>query len=43
MVTNTLTRYIWPTWLIVPQTTEKAKKSLEIISEGLQTIPGYAR
>ena len=42
-VTNTLTRYIWPTWLVVPQTTEKAKKSLEIISEGLQTIPGYAR
>jgi hypothetical protein len=42
-VTNTLTRYIWPTWLIVPQTTEKAKKSLEIISEGLQSIPGYAR
>lgn len=42
-VTNTLTRYIWPSWLIVPQTTEKAKKSLEIISEGLRLIPGYAR
>ena len=43
MVTNTSTRYIWPSWLIVPQTTEKAKKSLDIIREGLQTIPGYAR
>jgi hypothetical protein len=42
-VTSTLTRYIWPTWLVVPQTTEKAKKSLEIISEGLKEIPGYAR
>jgi len=41
VVTNTLTRYIWPTWLVVPQTTEKAKKSLEIISEGLDAIPGY--
>ena len=42
-VTNTLSRYIWPTWLVVPQTTEKAKRSLEIISEGLQTIPMYVR
>jgi hypothetical protein len=42
-ITNTLTRYIWPTWLVVPQTTEKAKRSLEIISEGLQTIPMYVR
>jgi hypothetical protein len=42
-VTNTLTRYTWPTWLVVPSTTERAKKSLEIISEGLQSIHGYAR
>jgi hypothetical protein len=42
-VTNTLTRYIWPTWLVVPQTTDQAKRSLGIISEGLNAIPGYAR
>jgi hypothetical protein len=42
-VTNTLTRYIWPTWLVVPQTTDQAKRSLGIISEGLNAIPGYDR
>jgi hypothetical protein len=43
LVTNTLTRYTWPTWLVVPPATEKAKRSLEIVSEGLKSIPGYAR
>jgi hypothetical protein len=38
VVTNTLTRYTWPTWLVVPQTIDKPKKSLEIISDGLSAI-----
>ena len=41
LVTNTLTRYVWPSWLIVQPTAERAKKSLDIIREGLETIPGY--
>lgn len=40
-VTNSVTRYIWPTWLVVPQTNDKPKKSLEIISEGLSAIQGF--
>jgi len=43
LVTNTLTRYVWPSWLIVQPTAERAKKSLDIIREGLETIPGYTR
>lgn len=43
VVTNTLARYTWPTWLIVPQTKEKEKESLEIIREGLQSISDYTR
>lgn len=40
-VINTLNRYIWPSWLIVSPTRERAKTSLEIIREGLETIPDY--
>ncbi len=41
VVTNSTTRYTWPTWLVVPQTNDKPKKSLEIISEGLSSIQGF--
>jgi len=40
-VTNSTTRYAWPTWLVVPPTTDKPKSSLEIIRAGLTAIPGY--
>jgi hypothetical protein len=41
-VTYTSNRYTWPSWLTIPQTTGRAKKSLEIIKEGLKYIPGFA-
>jgi hypothetical protein len=41
-ITHTTDRYTWPIWLTIPQTTGRAKKSLEIITEGLKYIPGFA-
>jgi hypothetical protein len=38
---NSTSRYRWPTWLIVPQTTEREKASLSIIKEGFSLIPDY--
>jgi hypothetical protein len=40
-VTNTVNRYSWPKWMIVPPTAEKEKASLHVIEAGLATIPDY--
>jgi hypothetical protein len=40
-VTTTLTRFTWPTWLVVPPTVEREKASLGIVREGLTLIPDY--
>ena len=42
VVTSSVTRYEWPTWLIVPPVTEREKKSLQVVGAGLRTIPGFA-
>lgn len=42
MVTSSVNRYEWPTWLIVPPVTEREKKSLQVVGAGLQTIPWFA-
>jgi len=39
IVTSTLDRYNWEPWLIVPPTKPREKKSLQIITEGLGSIP----
>ncbi len=41
-VTSSVSRYSWPSWLIVPDTSPAGKKSLEIIKAGLSSIPGFA-
>ena len=41
-LTETTSRYSWATWLTTPSTKERTKKSLDIISSGLQNIPGFA-
>jgi len=38
-LTYTLSRYAWPSWLIVPDTKVRVKKSLEIISTGIKNLP----
>jgi hypothetical protein len=40
-VTSSLSRYTWPHWLAVPSTTPAAKKSFQVIKEGLSSIPGF--
>jgi hypothetical protein len=40
-VTNTVNRYSWPKWLLVPPTEEREKASLHVIEEGLRSIPDY--
>lgn len=42
VVTSSVTRYEWPTWLIVPPVTEREKKSLKVVEAGLQAIPLFA-
>lgn len=42
IVTSTLDRYNWEPWLIVPPTKYREKKSLQIVSEGLGSIPDFA-
>lgn len=42
-VINTTNRYRWPTWLVVPPTTEREKASLGIIKEGFSLIPDYLK
>lgn len=38
---NTLSRFTWPGWLVVPSTTEREKASLSIVRDGLSLIPDY--
>ncbi|HCC71373.1 MAG TPA: hypothetical protein DEQ09_09530 [Bacteroidales bacterium] len=38
---NTLTRFSWPGWLVVPPTVEREKASLDIVRSGLDPIPDY--
>jgi len=40
-VTNSVNRYRWPKWLVVPPTTEREKASLHFIEEGYSHIPDY--
>ncbi len=40
-VTNTTTRYSWPTWLVVAPTKIREKASLQIVREGLQELPYF--
>ena len=40
-VTNSVNRYRWPKWLVVPPTTEREKASLHVIEEGYSHIPDY--
>ena len=40
-VINTTTRYTWPTSTVVPPIKEREKSSLRIVSNGLNSIPGY--
>jgi len=40
-VTNSINRYSWPKWLLVPPTSEREKASLQVIEEGLKGIPDY--
>lgn len=41
MVTSSQSRYMWPHWLIVPETEVREKKSLDVIKAGLSSIPGF--
>jgi hypothetical protein len=41
-VTSTADRYKWNNWLVVPATTFREKKSLQIVSAGLVPLPGFA-
>jgi hypothetical protein len=41
VVTSTLSRYTWPLWLVVPPTVTTEKKSLEIVRNGLTSIPDF--
>ena len=41
VVTSSLTRYSWPLWLVVPPTIPEEKRSLEVVEEGLLSIPGF--
>ena len=40
-VINATSRFSWPSWQVVPSTTERVKASMEIIREGLLLIPDY--
>ena len=40
--TSTNSRYSWPSWLVVPATSERAKGSLEIVRNGLLSIPDHS-
>jgi hypothetical protein len=41
-VTSTSTRYNWDTWLVVPSTKAREKKSLHLVETGLSLIPDFA-
>ncbi len=40
-LTSSLSRYVWPTWLIAPATKATGKKSLQKIRDGLLPVPGF--
>ena len=40
-VTSSLTRYTWPSWLVVPPTELREKKSLQVVKAGLSAIPDF--
>ncbi len=40
-VINSTNRYRWPKWLIVPPVTEREKASLNVVEQGLKSIPDY--
>lgn len=40
VITSTVTRYTWNSWLTVPETTWKEKASLQIIANGLKSVSG---
>jgi hypothetical protein len=42
VVTETVNRYTWPFWLVVPPTEIREKESLRIIKSGLSFIPEFA-
>ncbi len=41
IVTSTLGRYTWPKWLIVPSVVPREKKALEVVKNGLPSIPDF--
>jgi hypothetical protein len=41
-VTSTSTRYNWDSWLVVPSTDSRAKKSLQVVTNGLLSLPDFA-
>ena len=42
VVVSTTDRYNWGNWLVVPATKTEEKASLNIVQEGLMSIPGFA-
>jgi len=40
-VVNSLNRYSWPKWLVVPPTAEREKSSLHVLEEGFSFIPDF--
>lgn len=42
IVTSSLTRYNWNSWLVVPATTPVEKKSLQVVETGFSSIPDFA-
>lgn len=41
IVTSSMGRYTWPKWLIVPSVVPREKKALEVIRNGLPSIPDF--
>ena len=41
-VTSTTDRYNWAPWLVVPRTTTREKKSLQVVESGLTDFPYFA-
>lgn len=41
-VTSSLSRYIWPQWLVAPITVAAEKKSFKVVRESLSSVPGFA-
>lgn len=42
MVISTTDRYNWSNWLVAPSTSVREKGSLQIVREGMVSIPGFA-